>query len=142
VDLLPTLCDFAGIEIPEGLPGRSLKPIALGMAPEEHRTFVVVSNHMVQCEPVDGLLLQPEGRMVRSRRYKYCVYSEGKRRESLVDMETDPHEMVNLAGNPEHREALARHRRYLREFARVHRDATARALLEALSATPAEAGTR
>ena len=28
LDLLPTLCDYAGIEAPEGLHGRSLRPLA------------------------------------------------------------------------------------------------------------------
>ena len=30
VDLIPTLCDFAGIATPEGLTGRSARPLAEG----------------------------------------------------------------------------------------------------------------
>jgi choline-sulfatase len=55
---------------------------------------------------------------VRSRRYKYCVYGEGERRESLVDMERDPGETVNLAADARHGAELARHRRMLAEYAR------------------------
>jgi arylsulfatase A-like enzyme len=40
---------------------------------------------------------QPAGRMLRTQRYKYCVYSEGRHREELVDLEKDPGEMANLA---------------------------------------------
>jgi arylsulfatase A-like enzyme len=122
VDVIPTLCDFAGIVAPPGLPGKSLKAPALGTALDWKRAYVVSQNHMVQCAPVDGKLLKPHGRMLRSDRYKYCVYSEGERRESLVDMENDPGEMVNLAGSETHRSILDQHRRYLREWCRQHGD--------------------
>ncbi len=40
------------------------------------------------------------GRMVRTARYKYCLFDRGARRESLFDEMNDPLEMVNLAGEP------------------------------------------
>jgi arylsulfatase A-like enzyme len=122
VDVIPTLCDFAGIDVPDVLPGRSLKSPAMGKTPNWHREFVVSQNHMVQCEPVDGKHLTPHGRMVRSDRYKYCVYSEGERRESLIDMETDPGEMYNLANDDRYRLILERHREYLAGWCREHHD--------------------
>lgn len=132
VDLIPTLCDFAGIAPPKGLPGMSLKPLALGKAKGIDRPHVVVQNHMVQCVPIGGVHHQPEGRMVRTDRYKYCLYDVGKRRESLVDMQADPGELVNLAGKPEGRDALLKHRGYLRDFAQEHKDAVALAMLRGL----------
>lgn len=114
IDLLPTMCDYAGIEPPAGLPGRSLRQIADGRSVSGWRDHVVVSNHMVQGAPLeDGSQPKPHGRMVRSERYKYCVYSEGERRESLVDMIEDPGEMVNLAGSPSHQGVLRDHRNLL-----------------------------
>ena len=68
--------------------------------------------------------------MVRSQRYKYCIYSEGERRESLVDMEADPDEMVNLAGDAEHADALEQHRGVLRAFAEQHQDQMALQMLD------------
>lgn len=132
VDLIPTLCEFAGIPVPQALPGRSLRSHALGRTDGPWRPYAVVSNRMVQCEPVDGVLLRPDGRMVRSDRFKYCLYSLGRRRESLVDMETDPGEMTNLADRAEFRDVLCRHRDHLREFAQRHHDRTALAMLEDL----------
>jgi choline-sulfatase len=132
VDLIPTICELAGIDAPVQLPGLSLRAYALGRARDEGRPYVVVSNHMVQCEPVDGVLLKPEGRMVRSHRYKYCLYSLGKRRESLVDMIADPGEMVNQAQNPDSRKILLQHRSYLKSFAKKHKDKTALLMLEGL----------
>jgi len=132
VDLIPTLCDFAGVEAPKGLPGGSLKAHALNQSGGENRPYIVVSNKMVQCEPVDGVLLQPDGRMVRSRRYKYCLYSLGNRRESLVDMQADPGEMVNLAAMKEYRNVLLQHREFLRDFAKKYNDKVAQSMLRDL----------
>jgi len=132
IDVIPTLCDFAGIRVPAGLPGRSLKAPALGRAPAWKRDYVVCQNHMVQCEPVNGRDLKPHGRMVRSDRYKYCLYSEGQRRESLIDMERDPGEMVNQAGNPGFKSVLIQHRAYLKEHAERHDDKKALEMLQGL----------
>ena len=66
-----------------------------------------------------------EGRMIRTERYKYCVYSKGSRRESLVDLQNDPGEMINLAMDPKFRKVLHQHRRLLRQFAKKQHDKTA-----------------
>lgn len=108
IDLIPTLCDYAGIACPPSLPGLSLRTPDI-----DPRQYVVASNKMVQGAPIDGRKLTPSGRMLRSRQYKYCVYSEGERRESLVDMEKDPGEMVNLAGDPQFGDVLKHHRAML-----------------------------
>lgn len=130
IDLIPTICDMAGVKPPDGLPGHSLKALAMGAIPEWKREYIVSQNHMIQCEPVDGKDLKPNGRMVRSDRYKYCLYSEGERRESLVDMQNDPGEMVNQAGTPGFKDALMQHRTYLKEFAEKYNDSTALEMLE------------
>ena len=106
----------------KGLPGKSLKDAALGKSVSWKREFIVSQNHMVQCEPVDGKHHKPHGRMVRSDRYKYCVYDIGKHRESLVDMEKDPGEMVNLARNAEYKKILEAHRKHLIEWGRIQGD--------------------
>jgi arylsulfatase A-like enzyme len=102
LDLLPTLCDYAGIPVPSTAMGRSLRPIADGQAVPSWREYVVSENHT--------------GRMLRSRFYKYCVYSQGQARESLVDLRNDPGEMNNLASEPESRAVLLEHRRMLHDW--------------------------
>ena len=129
VDLIPTLCDYGGVPVPEGLNGRSVKPILGGDEPGDWREYVVVSNKMVQGAPVEGESPQPDGRMVRSDRYKYCLYNYGRRRESLVDMAGDSGEMVNQARNSEFRDVLQRHRRHLKEFAERTADRLALTML-------------
>jgi choline-sulfatase len=127
---MATVCDFAQIETPAGVSGHSVRPEALGLTgQDEGPDYIVVSNHMVQCEAVDGKMLRPQGRMVRSDRYKYCLYSLGKNRQSLVDMDNDPGEMVNLAARPECAVVLAEHQKYLRQYAEKYKDNTALAML-------------
>ena len=99
LDLLPTLCDYADIKTPEGLPGMSLRPLAEGKA-VEWRDFVVAESHY--------------SRMVRTKRFKYCVYDSGSNREQLIDIENDPGEMKNLAGIEDYKDVLEKHRRLLR----------------------------
>ncbi|MFC1805388.1 sulfatase [Planctomycetota bacterium] len=102
LDILPTLCDYAGATPPKTLLGRSLRAIAEGKPAGNWRPYVVSENRW--------------GRMIRSERFKYCVYDAGATRESLVDMARDGGEMKNLASDPEYREALAQHRRYLNDW--------------------------
>jgi len=120
LDLLPTMLDFADVPVPAKLQGRSLRPLALGETVTAWRDHVVVE---------DSLRQRTEGRMVRSERYKYCVYNYGQQRESLVDLQTDPGETRNLVGNPEYRQILLDHRALLSRFAQEHQDPLAVAML-------------
>jgi choline-sulfatase len=122
VDLLPTLCTLAGVAVPSGLPGLSLKPSVEQDNVSDPRSYVVVQNKMTQGSPVDGQKPEPAGRMVRSKRFKYCVYDLGNRRESLVDLENDPGETVNLIHMKDYAEEAERHRQYLKEFCQSTND--------------------
>lgn len=82
--LLPTLCQVAGISTPSGLPCRSL----LEAQPE----MVVVQTLFES-----GTKPQTTGRALIKGRYKYTVYSWGKHREQLHDLDNDPGEQRNLA---------------------------------------------
>lgn len=113
LDILPTLCDYACVEVPDTLWGRSLRSFSEGKPVSDWRSFVVSENHT--------------GRMVRSARFKYCVYTEGDIRESLVDMQEDPGEMKNLAALPEYEDPLIEHRRYLNRWMGESGDSAAKA---------------
>jgi len=131
IDILPTMLDFAGQKTPEELPGKSVKPLVAGKSAGKLREYVVVENHLAQASGlVNGKIPELEGRMVRTERYKYCVYSKGNRRESLVDLQKDPGEMINLAMNPEFHNVLLQHRALLRQFGKQCNDSLALKLLE------------
>ncbi len=129
VDILPTMLDFAGIEQPKKLPGRSLKEIVLGDEPKQWRDHVVVQNYMTQGGPVDGITPKVKGRMVRSNSHKYCLYDQGKQREELFDMKKDRLETENLAVKPQYKDILKQHRDFLEAFAKKNKDKTALAML-------------
>ena len=112
LDLLPTLCDYAGIKAPEGLSGRSLRPLA------EQKELAGWRDHLVT--------ESQNGRMVCTERFKYCVYDCGEHREVLTDLQKDPGEMTNLADATEHRETLNRHRRFLYDWVSQQNDTVAK----------------
>jgi len=103
LDLIPTLCDFAGVAAPAALKGRSLRALAEGRNPASWRETLVV-------ESLGG------ARMLRSARYKYVAYKN--KEEQLMDLETDPGEMRNLARDAKFAPVLAEHRRLLKEWYR------------------------
>lgn len=121
-DILPSLCDLAGISIPASYPGNSLKQfIQKDIAPAK-REYVVVSDHMVQGVGVDGKDPKPEGRMLRNGQFKYWIYNEGEEKETLYDLKNDPGEMINLVNNPTFKSQLKKCRTQLMEWAIKNND--------------------
>lgn len=81
-DVFPTLCDYARVEPPEGLPGRSVRPLLEDRRADWPEARVFESGRA--------------GRMVRSATHKYVRY-EGDPLEELFDVAADPGELANLA---------------------------------------------
>lgn len=129
VDILPTLLDFANISKPKILPGKSLKESAQ-TNDNLQRQYIVVENRMEQGGLIDGHIPIAIGRMVRSERYKYCLYDTLKNREELFDLKNDPGETINLAGKRSMHSILLTQRGYLEEFANKQNDTYAIKMLE------------
>ncbi len=108
LDLLPTLCEAAGIDPPPGLWGRSLAPWLAGRQQGTPHPYVAAEWHTEW-----GHTASP-GRMVRTDRYKYIRYREADG-EELYDLRADPGETRTLAADPAHAEALEAHRRLLHD---------------------------
>jgi arylsulfatase A-like enzyme len=108
LDILPTLCDYAGVKKPEHLLGESLRPLAEGERVENWRPYVASENDWF--------------RMIRSQRYKYCAFAIADSKESLVDLENDPGEMRNLVDDPKFQKVLIEHRRLLADWSKLSGD--------------------
>jgi arylsulfatase A-like enzyme len=90
IDLLPTLCDLAGVPVPDGVDGISLRPIL------EQRAGRV--REMVFGQYYGKQAWRVPIRMIRTVRWKYVRYlSYG---EELYDLDADPGELRNLAREP------------------------------------------
>ncbi|MCX6326928.1 MAG: sulfatase-like hydrolase/transferase [Bacteroidia bacterium] len=122
IDLRPTLCEFAGIPLSENNRGVSLKQLITNETAPVERKYVVVSDHLVQGEAVNGQKPEPEGRMLRNRQFKYWIYNEGNQKETLYDLQNDPGEMVNLASDPKFSSELKNCRSQLIEWAKKNND--------------------
>jgi len=97
------------------------------------RPYIVVENRMTQGGAIDGKKPVLNGRMVRSERYKYCLYDLGEKREELYDLKNDPGETINIAGEKSSKEILKQHRNYLSEFAKKYKDTSALKMLNEIN---------
>ena len=91
VDILPTLCDLAGIDMSEIAPwtdGESLLPVAGG----EPRAHPVLIEYAAEASYAP-LVSMIDGRY----KFNHCELDPPQ----LFDLEADPHEQVNLAERPE-----------------------------------------
>ncbi len=111
LDLLPTLCDYAGVAAPAGLWGRSLCPWIAGREDGAPHDFIAAEWYSEW-----GYTISP-GRMIRGPRYKYTHYLEGDG-EELYDLVNDPGETRTLIDDPAHAAALADHRAWLNHYVR------------------------
>lgn len=93
VDVLPTVAERLGRPVPGDLDGRSLLPLMRGEGFWD-REAVFAENH----RNIKALGGGPyPGRAVFSERWKYHWHPDD--RDELYDLESDPGEMVNLAGS-------------------------------------------
>jgi iduronate 2-sulfatase len=89
VDIYPTLVELCGLAMPPGLDGKSLAALLDDPnAAWDHPAFTFVARE-------DWL-----GRSVRTQRWCYTEWDEGRRGVELYDLQADPRESHNLAKEP------------------------------------------
>lgn len=107
VDLFPTICDYAGIDIPKSCQGMSLRPLAEGKDIPWREYAYIESNYW--------------GRSIVTDRYKYITEYKPKEQEDflppgpdskqlglvqLFDRNNDPYETINLVDSHEHQDVI------------------------------------
>lgn len=104
VDIAPTLLDFAGVQIPEDMQGRSMK--GLLQDDEETKKNWRRSAYYQYFEYPKWHNVQPHYG-VRTDRYKLIHFYYNIDEWEFYDMEKDPDEMDNQYGNPEYAEIIS-----------------------------------
>lgn len=106
IDLYPTLTELCGVKTPANLQGQSLVPI-LKDAKVEGRGWVISQvvrnnagkrNNQAANKPSKRIF----GYSLRTPRWRYTEWAEGKEGRELYDHDNDPKELTNLAEKAEH----------------------------------------
>jgi photosystem II stability/assembly factor-like uncharacterized protein len=100
-DVFPTVCELAGIPIPEVCEGRSFVPVCKSETaqPQRDRLFAVYTDTQ---------------RMVRNDRWKLMWYPKLNKFQ-LFDLQNDPDELQNLAEQPAQSEILKGMKQLMRQ---------------------------
>lgn len=107
VDIMPTLLDLLGGEIPVQCSGRSLKPFLRGHRPEKWRSEVHWEvdfrylDDFPECFPDRELGIDTSScafNVIRDHRYKYVHFADLP--PLFFDLKNDPYELKNLATDP------------------------------------------
>ena len=103
VDIYPTLVDLCGLPSAEGLEGKSLRPLLDN--PRASWTDAAFT------QVIHGGVM---GRSVRTSRWRYTEWDEGRAGRELYDHDADPHEYINLAEDPKSSATVAELKQLLR----------------------------
>jgi arylsulfatase A-like enzyme len=115
-DLMPTLIDLVGLEIPSTVEGTSLAPLlrAGSLSPRQ-----IYSMNLERAHWRRALTREPSSIALIDWPYKYVGYHGiAGRRAELYDIEQDPNELHDLA--PERADLLARYARQLQQTLEQH----------------------
>jgi uncharacterized sulfatase len=95
LDIYPTLSDLCGLKQPSALQGKSLVPLLKKPNDNWNKpAFTQVTRIL------NGQMIM--GRSVRTERWRYTEWNEGKDGTELYDYTIDPDEFINLAKNPKY----------------------------------------
>ena len=95
IDIAPTLLDFAGVPAPQGIDGRSLRPLLDKPTQPFHENLTLIN--VWGPAGVHSLSV-----VTQDHKYIYWPYSKGdlKPTEELYHIAKDPYELTNLATSP------------------------------------------
>lgn len=105
IDLYPTLVDYAGLAPPHELSGTSLRPVL-----EDPNTSVKEAAYTQVTRGPKAM-----GRSVRTPRWRYTEWGEGRHGVELYDHSKDPGEYYNLSANPEYANVVSKMKQLLQD---------------------------
>ena len=102
VDFAPTFLEFAGLDTPKEVQGRSIAPLLRGEKPKDWRTSMYYRYYHY---PADHKVQPHYG--VRNERYKLIFFNRINAWE-LFDLKKDPNEMKSVYGDPKYADVQAK----------------------------------
>jgi len=111
MDVCPTVLELAGVEPPEGIAGRSLRPMMKDPEASIREEVVMAYRHYQ--------------RGIRTRKWKLILYNVGgEKHTQLFDMECDPLERQDLSGEAAHAARITELRALLAQRLKEYGDRT------------------
>jgi uncharacterized sulfatase len=107
LDVFPTLCDLAGVPVLDGVQGKSLRPLLSDANAVIHDAAFTEARR--------GPAAEFWGRSVRTPRWRYTEWNEGRDGAELYDEQADPREYTNLANDPQHATTVSELKQLLRD---------------------------
>ena len=108
VDLYPTLAELCGLKPPPELEGTSLRAL---LDSPQHAWDEPAFTQVTRGTGAERFM----GKSVRTERWRYTEWDEGRKGAELYDHNRDPHEFKNLADDPKHAETVTQLKQRLRE---------------------------
>jgi uncharacterized sulfatase len=111
IDLYPTLAELCGLTPPKNLPGKSLAPLLADPQQAREKPALTQVFRGGQAGKAKGKKAKEgekkveagfAGYSLRTERWRYTEWDEGRRGVELYDHQHDPHEHTNLAQDPRH----------------------------------------
>jgi uncharacterized sulfatase len=102
IDLYPTLVSLCGLPTREGLDGVDLGAVLNDPTePTKSAAFTMTTRDDSPAQE-HAKVMSYQGRSIRTDRWRYTEWDEGKRGAELYDHDNDPHEWQNLANDPQY----------------------------------------
>jgi iduronate 2-sulfatase len=112
IDLFPTLAELCGLKTPENVQGQSLVPM-LKDPSVVGRGWAITQvtrgggpNRATVTRDVSSEGKRFFGYTLRTPRWRYTEWDEGKQGRELYDHDADPREITNLANDPQHAQTI------------------------------------
>ncbi len=100
LDMFPTVCDLTGVPAPPDLQGKSIRPLLNDPQASIHEAAFTEARR--------GKNAEFWGRSVRTPRWRYTEWNNGRDGTELYDHDADPHEFTNLINDPRQADTIAR----------------------------------
>ncbi len=117
LDFGPTFLDFAGVQVPKDMQGRSMRKVLQGKTPKDWRASVYYHYHEY---PAVHSVKRHYG--VRTKRYKLIHFYHDIDEWELYDLEKDPHEMRNVLADPAYADIVKDLKAELKRLRKKYKD--------------------